>query len=164
MKKIILATLFSLFALNNFAQKKADKHKIVFQFTNAQDTLQQKAFAKQLENITQHWPKAKYEVVLYNMGLEFVMTSKSKAVKFLSFMYIESIRIIPILVWLFIVYFGLAKLINIHLSSVVVSIIVFSFWGIAEMGDLVRGAITSIPKSQKEAGLAIGLSKIELMI
>ena len=81
MKKIILATLFSLFALSNFAQKKADKHKIVFQFTNAQDTLQQKAFAKQLQNITQHWPKAKYEVVLYNMGLEFVMTSKSKHIQ-----------------------------------------------------------------------------------
>lgn len=93
-----------------------------------------------------------------------VMTSKSKVVKFLSFIYIESIRIIPILVWLFLVYFGFAKLINIHLSSVVVSIIVFSFWGIAEMGDLVRGAITSIPKSQKEAGLAIGLSKFNLMI
>ena len=81
MKKIILAILFSLFALSNFAQKKADKHKIVFQFTNAQDTLQQKAFAKQLQNITQHWPKAKYEVVIYNMGLEFVMTSKSKHIQ-----------------------------------------------------------------------------------
>ncbi|MGL5353574.1 MAG: amino acid ABC transporter permease [Clostridium sp.] len=93
-----------------------------------------------------------------------VMTSKSKVVRTLSFIYIESIRIIPILVWLFIIYFGLAKVINIHLSSVVVSIIVFSLWGIAEMGDLVRGAITSIPNSQKESGLAIGLSKSNLMI
>lgn len=102
--------------------------------------------------------------ILFGSLFGVVMTSKSKTVKCLSFLYIESIRIIPILVWLFIVYFGLAKVINIHLSSVVVSIIVFSLWGIAEMGDLVRGAITSIPNSQKEAGLALGLSSSELMI
>jgi intracellular sulfur oxidation DsrE/DsrF family protein len=94
MKKIILATLFSLFALNNFAQKKADKHKIVFQFTNAQDTLQQKAFAKQLQNITQHWPKSKYEVVIYNMGLEFVMTSKSKHIQTIKELQAKGVRFV----------------------------------------------------------------------
>ncbi len=64
-----------LFALANaqniFAQKKA-KHNIVFQFTNGNDTLQQKAFVKQLENITEYWPQANYEVVIYNQGVELV--------------------------------------------------------------------------------------------
>jgi uncharacterized protein len=40
-----------------FSQKKT--HKIVFQFTNANDTLQQKAFTNQLNNILTHWPKGK---------------------------------------------------------------------------------------------------------
>lgn len=68
-------------------------HKVVFQFTNANDSLQQKAFVKQLENITEYWPTATYEVVLYNQGIELVMNSntrykekllllKSKGVKF----------------------------------------------------------------------------------
>ena len=65
-----------------FAQKK--QHKIVFQFTNANDTLQQKAFTKQLQNLTAHWPNAKIEVVVYNNGIDYLMISKSK--------YIETIK------------------------------------------------------------------------
>ena len=42
------------------------------------------------------------------------------------------------------------------------SILVFSFWGIAEMGDLVRGALDSIPKHQYETALAIGLNQRQI--
>ena len=37
--------------------------------------------------------------------------------------------------------------------------IVFTVWGTAEMGDLVRGALISIPKHQYESGEALGLKK-----
>lgn len=100
------------------------------------------------------------------LGVVFgvIMTSKSKIVKIVSKIYLETIRIIPILVWLFIVYFGVSASFNINLSGEIVSIIVFSLWGIAEMGDIVRGAITSIPKHQEEAALALGLNKINVYI
>ncbi|MEQ1554487.1 MAG: DsrE family protein [Ferruginibacter sp.] len=77
MKNIKLLLLFVLLATstNLFAQKK--QHKIVFQFTNANDTMQQKAFVKQLENLTEYWPKAKYEVVLYNQGIELLMITNT---------------------------------------------------------------------------------------
>lgn len=55
------------------ASAKKKTHRIIFQFTNANDTLQQKAFVKQLENLNDVWPDANYEVVLYNQGLELVM-------------------------------------------------------------------------------------------
>ncbi len=77
MKNLFLA-LICLLSLNSFAQNKPKDHKIVFQFTNAIDTLQQKAFVKQLENITAHWPNAKYEVVVYNQGVELVMKNNTK--------------------------------------------------------------------------------------
>lgn len=98
------------------------------------------------------------------LGIVFgvVMTSKSKVIKFISKIYLETIRIIPILVWLFIVYFGMASTFNLDLNGELVSILVFSLWGIAEMGDIVRGAITSIPKHQEEAGIALGLNKISI--
>ncbi len=59
----------------SFAQK---AHKVVFQFTNANDTMQQKAFTRQLQNLTEHWPKAKIEVVCYNNGIEYLLSAKSK--------------------------------------------------------------------------------------
>lgn len=77
MKNLFLA-LICLLSVNSFAQNKPKDHKIVFQFTNANDTLQQKAFVRQLENITAHWPNAKYEVVVYNQGVELVMKNNTK--------------------------------------------------------------------------------------
>jgi len=77
MKNLFIA-IICLLSVNLFAQIKPKDHKIVFQFTNAIDTLQQKAFVKQLENITDHWPTAKYEVVVYNQGVELVMKNNTK--------------------------------------------------------------------------------------
>jgi polar amino acid transport system permease protein len=43
------------------------------------------------------------------------------------------------------------------LNGETVAIFVFSLWGAAEMGDIVRGALESLPKHQIESGKAIGL-------
>jgi len=84
-------------------------------------------------------------------------TTKSKPVLFINRVYLELFRIIPTLVWLFVFYFGVTTALNVNLSGEVVSIIVFSLWGAAEMGDIVRGALQSLPKHQIESGKALGL-------
>lgn len=91
-----------------------------------------------------------------------VMNSKNRLVQFICRIILESVRIIPQLVWLFIFYFEMTKVFHIYLDAEVASVIVFSLWGTAEMGDLVRGAITSLPVHQKESGLALGLTKFQL--
>jgi amino ABC transporter, permease protein, 3-TM region, his/glu/gln/arg/opine family len=93
-----------------------------------------------------------------------IMTSQSKVVRFLSRVYLEFIRVMPQLVLLFLVYFGLARNFDINISGELSAIIVFSLWGTAEMGDLVRGAITSLPKHQFESGQALGLSQRQLYV
>lgn len=92
------------------------------------------------------------------MGL--LRTSKSKIICFFCRLYLEVFRIIPILVWLFIAYFGVTRMFNIHVSGEVVAVIVFSLWGAAEMGDIVRGALESLPRHQMESGKALGLSSL----
>ena len=72
-------------------------------------------------------------------------------------------RLMPQLVLLFIVYFGMARALGIHISGFNAAIIVFTMWGTAEMGDLVRGAISSIPKHQYEAAASIGLTRLQTM-
>lgn len=89
-------------------------------------------------------------------------TSKSKLILFINRVYLELFRIIPTLVWLFVFYFGVTTALNIDLSGYVVSIIVFSLWGAAEMGDIVRGALQSLPKHQIESGKALGLNSFGL--
>jgi len=95
---------------------------------------------------------------LLGIVLGVIWTSKSKWIRSICRIYLELFRIIPILVWLFIMYFGVTTALNIDLSGETVSFIVFTLWGAAEMGDIVRGALESLPKHQIESGKAIGLS------
>lgn len=90
--------------------------------------------------------------------LGLLQTVQSKLVRLLCRLYLELFRIIPILVWLFIVYFGVTNLLDIHLEGEVVAILIFSLWGAAELGDIVRGALESLPRHQMESGKALGLS------
>ena len=94
--------------------------------------------------------------------LGMIMTIKNPITKMITKIYLEFIRIMPQLVLLFLVYFGLTKSFGINLSGEVSAVIVFTMWGTAEMGDLVRGALISIPKHQYESGAALGLNKKQI--
>ncbi|MBD8498156.1 amino acid ABC transporter permease [Paenibacillus arenosi] len=76
--------------------------------------------------------------------------------------YLELFRSIPILVWLFFVYFGLPLFFNVHLSSFACAVLVLSLWGITEIGEVARGAFQSIARGQSDAGRSIGLRTIQL--
>jgi amino ABC transporter, permease protein, 3-TM region, his/glu/gln/arg/opine family len=93
-----------------------------------------------------------------------LMTFKNPILKAVLRVYLEFIRIMPQLVLLFIVFFGSTRVLGVDISGDLAAVIVFSLWGTAEMGDLVRGAIISIPKHQYESGEALGLSKRQIFI
>ncbi len=95
--------------------------------------------------------------IVVGMLLGSLMAFGSQIVVLMCRVYLESIRIIPLLAWLFIVYFGLASWFDLHISAVLASVIVFSLWGGAEMMDLTRGVLTSVSKHQVESALALGL-------
>ncbi len=86
---------------------------------------------------------------------------KESVVKAIFRVYLEFIRIMPQLVFC-LSYISVPPE---HwagtLSGEVASVIVFVLWGTAEMGDLVRGALISIPKHQYESSEALGFSKIQ---
>ncbi len=92
------------------------------------------------------------------------MTRKNPVVGIVTRLYLETVRIMPQMVLLFIVFFGSTKVLGINLDAEVAAIIVFSFWGTAEMGDLVRGAIVSIPAGQREAGMSLGFSEVQIYV
>ena len=89
------------------------------------------------------------------------MTSKNRVIRFLMRIYLEFIRIMPQLVLLFLVYFGLARGTGINLTGEISAVIVFTLWGAAEMGDLVRGALASIPVHQYQSAAALGLTRVQ---
>ncbi|MGX8706178.1 MAG: amino acid ABC transporter permease [bacterium] len=90
-----------------------------------------------------------------------LMTQKNPILRAIMRLWLETVRIVPQLVLLFLVYFGMAKAFNLQLSGETAAVIVFTFWGAGEMGDLVRGAITSIPAHQRESAAALGLTRAQ---
>jgi len=71
--------------------------------------------------------------------------------------YLEAFRAIPVLVWLYLFFFGLPIFFGWSIPGFWCAVLVLSLWGISETGEVVRGALRSIPRGQREAGLAIGL-------
>lgn len=93
--------------------------------------------------------------------LGIVMTFRNPIIRVLSRIYLEVVRIMPQMVLLFLVFFGTTRLFGWNLNAEAACVIVFTFWGTAEMGDLVRGAIISVPKHQYESAFALGLTKAQ---
>lgn len=89
------------------------------------------------------------------------MTLKNPISRAVSRIYLEFIRMMPQLVLLFIAYFGVTRAFGINLSAEFSAIIVFTLWGTAEMGDLVRGALISIPKHQYDSAAALGMTNLQ---
>ena len=93
--------------------------------------------------------------------LGVLMTRRNIVLRAVLRVYLEFIRIMPQMVLLFLVFFGTTRALGWDLSGEVSAIIVFSLWGTAEMGDLVRGALISLPRHQYESAEALGLSKVQ---
>ncbi|RDU58272.1 amino acid ABC transporter permease [Helicobacter sp. MIT 99-5507] len=98
--------------------------------------------------------------MIFGIIFGVLMVSKNIILSLFFRFYLEFIRIMPPIVLLFLVFFGLPQISSISLDSTTSAIIVFVLWGSIEMADLVRGAILSLPKHQVESSLALGMSPL----
>lgn len=78
--------------------------------------------------------------------------------------YVWFFRGIPLLVLLFLFYFGILAALQIDLSPFIVSIIVLGFISSAYQSQIIRGAILSIPEGQLKAARAIGMSDLKAIV
>lgn len=99
--------------------------------------------------------------IFAGIAVGMLMTWKNPISRAITRCYLEIVRIMPQMVLLFIVFFGTTRVFGWNLSGEISAVIVFSFWGTAEMGDLVRGALISIPQHQYESAYALGLTGIQ---
>ncbi len=75
--------------------------------------------------------------------------------------YVELARNTPLLIQLFFVYFALPSL-GIHLSNYATAVLALTFLGGGYFTEVFRAGIEAVSGSQKESGLAIGLSRWQL--
>lgn len=77
--------------------------------------------------------------------------------RWMTAIYIHVVQGTPLLVWLFLIFFGL-PLIGISVNPWLAAAAAFSIYGSAFLGEIWRGALVSIASTQWEAGASLGLS------
>ncbi len=86
--------------------------------------------------------------------------SKSATLRSIASWYIQIVQGIPLLVVLFVTYFGLA-IAGFKLSPLVAAGISFAVYCAAFLGEIWRGCIEAVPKTQWEASECLGFNRFE---
>ncbi len=76
--------------------------------------------------------------------------------------YVYVVRGVPVLVLIFIAYFGLPRL-GLDVPNYVAATIALVIYFAAFVADIIRGSILAVPRSTVEAGMAIGLRRREIL-
>ncbi|MEB3100952.1 amino acid ABC transporter permease [Ferviditalea candida] len=100
--------------------------------------------------------------VLFGTLLALARFKRRKNLIFiLATVYVEFIRNTPVLVQIFIVYFGLPQF-DIHLSPITAGVLALTVNNSAYIAEIIRAGIQSIHKGQWEAAASIGLSHFQM--
>ena len=96
------------------------------------------------------------------MFMALVQYAKVPVLRQLSRLYIWIFRGTPLLVQLFLAYYGFPK-IGIVLNSFVCAVIVFSLNEGAYCAETMRSALEAVPEGQMEAGYCVGMNYLQIM-
>jgi len=72
--------------------------------------------------------------------------------------YIELLRGTPLLVQIFLIFFGIPQLLQQQINEFVAGVMAFSINSSAYVAEILRSGIQSIPKGQREASLSLGFT------
>lgn len=84
-----------------------------------------------------------------------------RALRSMSLSYVEAIRNTPLIVQLFLVFFGLPSL-GVKLEVLTASLLALTINLGAYTAEIVRAGLQNIPRSQIEAGLSLGLTRLQV--
>lgn len=96
--------------------------------------------------------------------IAFMKRARNPILSYSAKIYIELFRAVPILVLIIWIFYVLPILLNWRISAFSASILALSLNLAAFVAETVRAGIESIPQSQYESGIALGMSPSQVMI
>jgi His/Glu/Gln/Arg/opine family amino acid ABC transporter permease subunit len=100
---------------------------------------------------------------LFGVVLGVLRTGRIPVLWQLAFAYIEGIRGTPLLVVLFVVYFGLPPVVGYRFTAYQAAVLGFILFIGAYIAEDYRSGLAAIPKGQIEAGIASGLTRGQVL-
>ena len=95
--------------------------------------------------------------ILLGSLIALMRVSKSRVLRILAAIYTELFKNLPLLTWIFIIYFGLSSL-GLTLGAFTAGSLTLSLVYGAYLAEIFRAGLQGVPAGQTEAALAIGLS------
>jgi His/Glu/Gln/Arg/opine family amino acid ABC transporter permease subunit len=96
---------------------------------------------------------------MLGVAIALLRTSGLKLLSWPAFVYVQLVRGVPLLVFLYWVYFGLAIVTGIAFTSDQAAIIALTITGSAYTAEIFRAAISGLERGQGEAATALGFSR-----
>jgi polar amino acid transport system permease protein len=87
--------------------------------------------------------------------------SSIKPLRFLSWMYVEFFEGTPLLLQLFLAFFGVSVVFGINLSPLMAATVALTVFTSSFLADIWRGSVEALPKGQWEAASVLGLNYIQ---
>jgi His/Glu/Gln/Arg/opine family amino acid ABC transporter permease subunit len=93
------------------------------------------------------------------MAVALLRTSGWRVFRWPAFAYVQLVRGVPLLVFLYWVYFGVAVVLGVAFTGVEAAIIALTVTGSAYTAEIFRAAIGSVDRGQSEAATALGFRR-----
>jgi polar amino acid transport system permease protein len=98
---------------------------------------------------------------IFGLILTLMRISNRKSIKWISRLYIEFFQGTPLLMQIFIIFFGIPILLGFDVPALASASVALIAYAAAFLADIWRGSVESISKTQWEAGTSLGLSYLQ---
>jgi polar amino acid transport system permease protein len=95
-------------------------------------------------------------------GVMVLRTSRSRIVRRASLLWVQAIQGTPLLILLFVVYFGLG-VVGIELPPLLAAAVSLMVYSSAFLGEIWRGCVEAVPRTQTEAAECLALSRWQVL-
>jgi len=94
---------------------------------------------------------------IVGLAIALCRVSRFAALRWIGTIYVLGVQGTPLLAWLFVFFFGLS-IFGIEVSPWIAAAAAYSIYAGAFLGEIWRGCLQAIPRTQWEAGASLGLS------
>ena len=94
---------------------------------------------------------------LVGLSVALLRVASFAPLRWLGAIYVHAVQGTPLLAWLFVFFFGLS-IVGVEVSPWIAAAASYSIYAGAFLGEIWRGALQAIPRTQWEAGASLGLS------
>ena len=93
---------------------------------------------------------------IVGLAVALLRVSTFAPLRWLGALYVHAVKGTPLLAWLFVFFFGLS-IVGIEVSPWIAAAAAYSIYAGAFLGEIWRGCLQAIPRTQWEAGASLGL-------